>query len=37
LSEVGYRAQWGLLVGPGRAGGGVGSWGSVGGVCALAN
>jgi hypothetical protein len=32
LSEVGYRAQWGLLVGPGRAGGGggklgLGGWG----------
>jgi hypothetical protein len=34
LSEVGYRAQWGFLVGPGRAGGGggklgLGGWGSV--------
>jgi hypothetical protein len=34
---VGYRAQWGLLVGPGPAGGGVGSLGSVVGVCVLAN
>jgi hypothetical protein len=26
LSEVGYRAQWGLLVGPGRAGAGWEVW-----------